>query len=277
MEWSTLPWIEPLLDPIRIEYSKQPPSHKLIEPSQESFDYVYSVAETPDSFDALGLKKECGKALRQKKATLFQSVSSQGTILLVSLHKSPIVPSWNVWWRSIRLLIPEDKRVRILLFGHPKQRVRPYTHAPIQNIHVNGGYTTQCDPMSIVIYRKEELTRVLIHELFHASCSDPYKLDTSHIEADTEAWAELVLCGMAAKGELESWIVHLQDQITWAVHQATTVRQYHDVSTAEDYAWRYLVGRLTVWSKLGLPIPHYPTPVKPVHSLRFSRCEPEDT
>jgi hypothetical protein len=186
-------------------------------------------------------------------------------------------PSWNLWWRCVRLLIPSSKKVRILLFGHPKERIAPYKHQPITNEHLNGGSAYQCNPMSIVLYRKEEVSRVLIHELFHASCSDPYHFDTPQIEADTEAWAELFLCGMAAKGKLQPWIRYLREQIAWAVRQAATVEVDHNVHSSGEYAWRYLVGRLAVWRRLGISVPAYPNIFKRVESLRFSLIEPEDT
>ena len=272
----SIPWIDPFLQRVHEEYRQPSPTYSLIEPDQSTFNYVYSVVKTNDPFDTAGLKKECVEALRQNQATLLQSVSSQGTILVVSLHKSPIQPTWNVWWRSIRLLIPSSKQVRILLFAHPSKRHVPARHRPIEKEHVNGGAAYRCDPMSIVIYRKEEVSRVLIHELFHASCSDPYHLDTPHIEADTEAWAELVLCAMAAKGVETLFFQTMKQQIAWALQQAATIQKYHNVHTEQEYAWRYLIGRLDVWRSLGFMIPAIPTQFTPIRSLRFSICEPED-
>jgi hypothetical protein len=131
----------------------------------------------------------------------------------------------------------------------------------------------RCDPQTIVVYRKEEVTRVLIHELFHASCSDPYTKDTPQIEADTEAWAELFLCGMKAKGQLQPWIRHMREQICWAVRQAAPVQSKYGVRSPNDYAWRYLIGRILVWRRLGIHVPDLPNGFKPVHSLRFTLCE----
>ena len=85
-----LPWVEPFLKGIHIEYAQPPPFHKLVEPTKESYAYVYSLAEASDPFDTAHLKRECGKALRRKQATLFRSVASQGEMFVVSLHASPI-------------------------------------------------------------------------------------------------------------------------------------------------------------------------------------------
>jgi len=271
-----LPWIEPFLDRIKTEYTKPPPSYTIVRPTYESVKYILSVADEKDAFDTAGLKAECGEALRKNKATVLQSESPLGTILVVSLDSSPLKPSWNLWWRSIRLLVPASKKVRILIFGHPKERIVPYNHQPITEVHVNGGAAMRCDPMSIVLYRKEEVSRVLMHELFHASCSDPYHLDVPQVESDTEAWAELFLCAMAAKGQMQPFIKHLKQQIAWAVKQAATVQTYYCVKSIRDYAWRYLVGRIIVWRSMGIYVPDYPNSFKPIHSLRFSIIEPKD-
>jgi len=273
-----LPWVEPFLQKIQAEYALPPPSHKLVIPTKESYAYIYSLTDGNDPFDTAHLKKECGQALRRKQATLLRSVCELGEILLVSVHKSPMEPQWNLWWRCIRLLGTKEKPARIVFFGHPKERrvpsQKPYV---IEKEHLNGGATMPCSPMDIVVYRKEEATRVLIHELFHASCSDPYHKDTPQIEADTEAWAEMVLCGMAAKGELQPWIRHMREQLAWAAKQAASVQTYYNVRSHNDYAWRYLVGRLAIWRRLGIQVPSFPHYVAHIQSTRFSLCEPKNT
>jgi hypothetical protein len=270
-----LPWVEPFLERIHGEYAKSPPSYRLIEPTESSYAYVYSLADTSDPFDTAHLKHECGVALKRKQATLFRSVCDLGEILMVSIHKYPMKPQWNLWWRCVRLLCPKGKPARIVLFGHPRERRVP-SQLPnvIEKEHLNGGATMPCSPMDIVVYRKEEATRVLIHELFHASCSDPYHKDTAQIEADTEAWAEMVLCGMAAKGQIQPWIRHMRQQLTWASKQAASVQTYYNVRSEKDYAWRYLVGRLAVWRRLGIQVPSFPNHVAHIRSTRFSLCEP---
>jgi len=272
--WKKLPWLDPFLEAIEDEYRKPPPQWTLVEPEQETYNYIYSVADEEDKFDTLQLKKECGSLLKSGEATVYRCVSPLGEILLVSLKKDPTMPSWNLWWRCVRVILTKKKRARILLFGHPKQRTVPFNHEPIQESHVNGGATYPCNEKTIVIYRKEEMTRVILHELFHASCSDPYHEDTPHIEADTEAWAELVLCAMAAKGKKAPFIQYMNEQLIWSVNQAEFIRIHHNVNSEEDYAWRYLVGRLDVWKSLGIALPQ--TPYKSIKTLRFTICEPDD-
>jgi len=271
-----LPWVEPFLQRIKEEYHRPPHKWTLQEPEKATMDYVYKLAEEDDVFDTAKLKQVCGKALRNGEATVYRCCSDLGELILVSLTKDPTKPLWNLWWRCVRLLIPPTKQVRIVFFGHPSKRIIPHATKPITEVHVNGGATMPCDPRAIVIYRKEEMSRVLLHELLHASCSDPYHKDTPHIEADTEAWAELILCAMAAKGELRTWIRLTTQQMKWATRQAATIQTYHKVRSPKDYAWRYLVGRLDVWNRLGLPVPPIPTHFISTQSLRFSICEPDN-
>ena len=271
-----LPWVEPFLYSMCEEYKKSSPDWKLLHPSVYTRKYVYSVANQEDPFDTKGLKKECGEALRKGEATLLQCVSSFGEILVVSMNTSPVKLTWNLWWRCVRLLIPKKKFVRVLIFGHPSPRDVPTMEMQIEKGHINGGSAFRCDPSSIVIYRKEECTRVLIHELLHASCSDPYYKSTPEIEADTEAWAEMMLCGMAARGQLQPWIRYMREQISWSVRQASTVYKKYNVKSIDDYAWRYLIGRLIVWRRLGISVPSITEQFLPVKTLRFTICEPID-
>jgi len=272
------PWLDSFLESVQEEYKQEPPQWTLVEPEKETYAYIFRVGNQEDPFDTLGLKKDCVMLLKRKQATLYRCVCPLGEILLVSINKDPTKQTWNVWWRCIRLLLSNKKKVnaRIVLFGHPQQRIAPTRREPIQEAHVNGGATYPCDETAIVIYRKEEITRVLVHELFHASCSDPYEHTTPHIEADTEAWAELTLCAMAAKGSKESFLRHMNKQIKWSVNQAAYIQQHHGVDSEKDYAWRYLVGRLSVWESLGIPIPRAPSNPTNPKSLRFTICEPDD-
>jgi hypothetical protein len=271
---SNLPWVERFLTPIQNEYGKAPPSYKLVQPTNDDISYVLSHANEIDPFDTGRLKRDTGEALLKGEAELLKCSSpGLGTILVVRMREAPFHPPWNTWWRAVRLL---THPVRIVIFAHPRRRETPPIGQNVEKEHVNGGAAMRCDPKSIVIYRKEEATRVLIHELFHATCSDPYHKETPQIEADTEAWAEMLLCGMAARGRVASWIKHMRQQIDWSVRQAATVRDRHNVHSFKDYSWRYLVGRLEVWRRLGIPVPSIPNQYEPVKSLRFTICEPKD-
>ena len=270
-----LPWVEPFLEVVKREYQQSPPAHHLAEPTYADLHYIQKVATEADSFDVLGLKGQMWDAYQQDHVKILKSVCQYGTILLLTYTKNPLKATWNTWWRAIRLLSPK-KPVRILIFAHPQQRLLPKAPAKIGPEHVNGGATMPCDPQSIIVYRKEEVTRVLIHELFHSSCSDPYHRETPDIESSTEAWAELLLCAMAAKGLYKPWSTAIKQQFQWALRQEATTRDSGQIRSKADYGWRYLTGRLNIWRSLGLPVPYIEGNYQPISSLRFTVCEPKD-
>lgn len=269
-----LPWVESFLLPIAKEYGRPAPAHTFETPTQEDWVYIQSICQG-DSFDTLGLKQECLTAVETKKGHVTKCVSALGSFLVLSMDEHPFQPPWKTWWRAVRILSPH-KPVRIVVFAHPRRRMMPARGTSIEAEHLNGGLASRCDPSSIIVYRKEEATRVIIHELLHSTCSDPYHRHVPEIEADTEAWAEMILCAMAARGKLQPWVHYMHTQIQYSLRQAATVRSFHHVRSQGDYAWRYIVGRLEVWRKLGIQIPTIPNQFTPISSLRFTVLEPKN-
>jgi hypothetical protein len=275
MAVSILPWTDMLLQSIQLEYKQSPPKYHLEIPSEKEIHDIYSFATQQDEFDVLGLKNEMGQHIYSDKIKILKCTSEYGTIRLVQYKYTEFIPPWKLWWRIIRIF---NVNADVLIFAHPKKRIAPPKGHDITQAHVNGGMTDRCNPKSIVIYRLEEVTRVLIHELFHASCSDPYTKDTPHIEADTEAWAEIILCAITAKGDAQVWAKYMKQQITWTLRQAATLRDTYSVQTPSHYAWRYIIGKIDVWKMLGLHIQTIPLPGQYIQtkSLRFTICEPEN-
>jgi hypothetical protein len=146
----------------------------------------------------------------------------------------------------------------------------PLIGQPIQPKHVNGGYTKPCNTDSIVVYREEEAIRVVIHELLHASCSDPYDDDIAFLEADTEAWAEVTLIALKAKGEYRDFLRLWNQQARYAINQAAAAEQYYSITSPKDYGWRYLIGRLERFESYNLPLSPPPKSVQPLRSLRLT-------
>lgn len=269
-----LPWTDILLQRVQEEYRNPPPTFQEVGPSDSDIQYVTQLCKKKDSFDTLQLKYDFYKRLQKNTAIIHKTTSSHGDILLLTFQNDSYNPPWKTWWRAIRLLSPNP--VRVVIFAHPKKRLPPPHGNPLTEEHVNGGMTQRCNEKTVIVYRKEEATRVLIHELFHANCSDPYTLPIPHLEADTEAWAELVLCAMIAKGDPIEWKKQLDYQVKYALTQANSAKTYHDVEDADDYAWRYLTGRLDVWRHLGLNFPMKLPSIEKVKSLRFTALEPEN-
>jgi hypothetical protein len=260
---------------VRQEYTLKPPSYKKVALTKEDTDYILSVAMEKDPFDKNELKKDAVTKLMNGEATITKTACNYGEIIAISFKNDPLDLQWNTWWRAVRLLSPK-KPVRVVFFGHPMKRMFPASGEPVESEHINGGSTYRCNSQTILVYRKEEATRVLIHELFHASCSDPYRKDTPFIEADTEAWAEIVLCAMTSKGQKYKWEQLMNEQIGWALRQTATLRDYYNLKGPSDYAWRYTAGRLDVWRAMGMEIPIDPKRYRRVLQLRLTLCEPSN-
>jgi hypothetical protein len=258
-----------MLESVKNEYSKPHPQYSMKEPSRDDMKYIYQIVNGNNQFDQLNLKQKLLNELKMNRTGIWKSYSPLGEIIYIGDKERVNLP---VWWRCIRLL--SKRPVRIVMFSHPSLRMMPEPGHPVKAQHINGGYANRCDTRSIVIYRKEELTRVLIHELLHASCSDPYHVDTSDLESNTEAWAEIIQCAMVAEGKAAKWKACMERQIAYSLRQAATLRDNHRVVSKADYAWRYTTGKFEVWKGLGIPVSDLPKKYDPITSLRLTIEEP---
>jgi hypothetical protein len=77
------------------------------------------------------------------------------------------------------------------------------------------------------------------------------------LEADTEAWAEIVLCALMSGGVKRRFMDLFDKQMIYASKQADGLVLHHKLRDANDYAWRYTAGKIDVWRRLGFVIPHY--------------------
>ena len=112
-----------------------------------------------------------------------------------------------------------------------------------------------CSTKGIFIYRLEEATRVLIHEILHAACLDPPGATLEVREATVETWAELFLIALKSKGFIKKAEELLQIQLQWVADTNHRALKDHAVSSPEHYGWRYLNGREHVYESLGILLP----------------------
>jgi len=167
--------------------------------------------------------------------------------------------------------LPKTGIWNIYLYASDVQRILPEVGKAVDAEHVNGGYTYACRSDAIIIYRYEECTRVLIHELLHAACTDTHTKSVEEKEAATEAWAELFLVALYSKGDLhkayELWSIqdhHIQDL-------NYTLKTFYSVNGPQDYSARYTLMRVPVLSDLGIVLEEY-TP-KQISSSRFTSAQ----
>ena len=179
-----------------------------------------------------------------------------GQAKVIILHEAnrPCPDVWTTWGRIFQLYGRGTKGWRVGLFAAPIPRTLPAPGQSVGPEHVNGGYTLPCKQDRIIIYREEECTRVLLHELFHAACSDRLA-SLPHMEAETESWAEWVLVALASEGNLEMALSLMKKQIRWMSAQHRVLRAFYNVSKPEDFAWRYTLGREHAYQRLGVHVP----------------------
>ena len=160
-----------------------------------------------------------------------------------------------------------ESHYTIQWFMSDASRKFPPRGEKVKPVNINGGYCMPCDPGTIVIYRREDALRVLIHELFHASCLDDHTQHIAQIEAETEAWAEIIyaMVGAVEQGMRPEWAWRIQSG--WAAAQNRRLDRY-GVRGPSDYAWRYTLGKEEVWTKMGLPV-HVSVGGRPSNSLRL--------
>jgi hypothetical protein len=178
---------------------------------------------------------------------------------------------YDVWGRIFQMFGYGPWRVSF--FPSVLKRELPAGGGPLGPEHVNGGYAMPCHPETIVIYRKEECTRVLLHELFHASCCDR-DLCLEEKEAETEAWAELANIAFASEGNLKKAYELLQKQLEWIASSHYTLERYFKISQPTDYVWRYTLGREAAFLRLGIVLPKH-TSGRPKKSNRLTHPDLE--
>jgi len=144
---------------------------------------------------------------------------------------------------------------KVYWFGSPVKRLFPNPGEELGPGHVNGGYTFPCSTKGVFIYRLEEATRVLIHELLHAACLNPDSASLPVIESTVETWAEILLIAFRSKGSLKEGSRLWKLQADWIVSTNGKAAIKHGVENDTDYAWRYLNGRAAIYLELGFELP----------------------
>ena len=170
---------------------------------------------------------------------------------------SYLEPPWAEWGRIFQWLgyAPQGKKWTIFWFPAEPKRLFPSPGQEVGPASLNGGYCYPCHPDIIVVYRYEEATRVLIHELLHAACTDPHEAPLPIKEATTETWAELFLVALCSKGNMEQAKRLWRQQSAWISNQNYKLKKMYHVHTPEQYAWRYTVGKESILDNLHISLP----------------------
>ena len=270
-----------VLDVIRHEFKKKEPVWKTIPfVSQTDLAYLEEECSQPSDFDRLGARKTMFQRFKAGTARYEVRQCEYGQVMAIYDNKEQQVP-WGLWGRILRSYHERgSKEAKVFLLAHPALREFPksalqpihsrrmdnsYPHITPENI--NGGYTYSCNKQTIMLYRAEDATRVLIHELQHASCLDHMDHGVDQTEAETEAWAELLYAGFLSMGNesLFHWLIKKQSD--WMQTQNATVQRH--LKKPMDFPWRYTIGKEEVWRRWGILQPA--SIVKEAqHSLRLT-------
>jgi len=218
----------------------------------------------PD-FDSLGLKRSVWGKHKQGKLpvkcfSFAEPHHGQRRVLARVVVFGPEKVSayvWSIWARIFQWIGPASNGEpwRITWYTSHICRTFPETGVHISQEHVNGGYTTPCSTNGIFIYRVEEATRVLLHELLHAACLDEPDWTVAHREAMIETWAEIFLIALLSKGETKEAGRLWDLQSHWIVEVNRAAERFNGVHSEDQYAWRYLNGRELMYGKLGVTLP----------------------
>jgi len=208
-------------------------------------------------FDPLKLRRNLWEGTDTGGGQILCKSCAFAKVLWIQPKDTQIEPPWEEWSQVVQWFgsPPDGAKWRIFWFPAHIQRVLPEKGKEVGPQNINGGYCYPCNPHVIVVYRFEEATRVLIHELLHAACTDPPGASLPIKEATTETWAELLLVALCSRGQETVAARFWKLQSEWIANQNYTLRHYHNVKTINDYAWRYTVGREHILHSLRIELP----------------------
>ena len=249
--------LKTLVNEVRQVQTLQPLRWQPDKPSQEELQ-VFETEATRDSiFDPMNLRRNLWSTTESGKANILCKSCAYTRVLWIQPSGSNIEPPWGTWSRIFQWLGPTYQGPKWTVYWFPAhmKRVLPPKGHEVGPVNLNGGYCFPCNPQSIVVYRYEEATRVLLHEILHAACTDPPGASLPWKEATTETWAELFLVALCSKGDPHEagrlW--RLQSQ--WIANQNNTLQTIYNVFSEKDYAWRYTCGRELVLNQLRISLP----------------------
>lgn len=235
------------------------------EPTAAELKKAKQNATDQSQFDTLGLKRGIWQQYEAGKIVLTCKFLPYARVLAFSNDG----PDWDLWARIFDWFgpSPSGKPWLVVWYAAESPRRFPSVGQELGAEHVNGGYTQYCSTDGIFIYRKEEASRVLVHEMIHATCMDDTALSLPQREANVETWAELILIAILSGGSKSKAAALWKKQAHWVSstnHKAAAQHGSHDET---DYGWRYLNGRALMYAQLGILLP---APKAHGNSTRFT-------
>ena len=222
------------------------------------------------NFDKMNLKKEVYDAFINKEANAIIKKTNNARVVILTNKSSDKFP-WITWGRLFQWIGSpiNGSAWQIYIYASEKERLLPEDYNTVGPEHLNGGYTEACNHECIIIYRYEECTRVLIHELLHAACTDDLKKSVEQREAETESWAELFLVSLLSKGNINKIYTLWKLQENYIQDLNYTLKHFYNVNTESDYAARYTIMRTDVFKRFKIYFDKKYNPQK-INTSRFT-------
>lgn len=243
-----------VLDSIRHEYIQPDPIWTVsytIDP--KDMEYLHNECTVGSEFDPNNRRKTMYNDMLSGRISTMVSTCPYGKVITILENADQVLDiPWPLWGRIMRLYTENGKALqtpfKVFFLANTHMRTFP-EHGLITAENINGGYTYPGNRETIMIYRAEDATRVLIHEMMHSCSLDNHANGVDQVEAETEAWAELVYVALLSKGVKKDFNELLRKQAEWMRKQNLKVKQYMRMPESKEFPWRYTIGKEDVWRK----------------------------
>jgi len=252
------PFIHKLAETIRLEYELEAPKWFHMLPDKEDITALKNECSIYSIHDPNQIRLNAWLGLKggHNLVAGYQCEYGRLICILEDADQNKQIP-FELWGRIMRCFHGKSKSkeaYRIYFIASTSEREMPNSGETFGPANINGGYSYPCRHDTILIYRAEDATRVLIHELFHASCSDDMDASVDIREAETEAWAEFFYCGFLSRGTPYILRDLVQRQSQYMSLQDKMIADHIGKKGVEERAfpWRYTIGKEDVWKRWGI-------------------------
>ena len=243
-------WKEPFLD-MATKVWAMPQEHWIDDsPKFADTDLLHKNALSESVIDEVNFRADMVAKWKSGKSNIqikVKDLPGRTRVVFLGTEEQWSQSPWATWARIFQAV--EHPIGRVLFYADPRPRVDPEP-GPLKAKDINGGYSYICRQELVVIYRFEEATRVLLHELLHTLCFDKEK-GVEDLEAHTEAWTEAFLCALLSKGSSAKFNKLWKKQVHWMVEQSESLNVERGINGPAEYAWRYMLGKKEVLEGLG--------------------------
>jgi hypothetical protein len=241
-----------LCEIVRKDFELDEPNWEVAKITADDMTFLNKECNNVSEFDETNKRKTMYENMIKGAANISKVKCEFGELITVfeDLEQIADLP-WGLWGRILRMFSEKAKKpFRVFLLADKSLRRFPDGDKPITPENINGGYTYRCNRETILIYRAEDATRVLIHELQHSCCLDNIANSVDDIEAETEAWAELFYVAIITQGKKYMFKDFIQRQSEWIRKQNKKVRKH--MKEPYEFPWRYTIGKEEVWRRWGI-------------------------